>query len=270
MPRPVTSPRRARQRWASRAALGVAVSTAVAVATGGIGAADTPSPPPVPTLIEQGAQLLQTINSAVAQTAPDPTITLVACLFTEAQTQIGRLGVGTFDLGRAVDGFTSCFTAYAAGGDPDTFVPGPGVGDTVTKMPPGQVTNASFVAPAAGTYTSGFGTRWGATHYGIDIANRIGTPIVSVAPGTVISSGPASGFGLWVRVQHDDGTITIYGHNDSNAVSVGQRVRTNQIIAYIGNRGDSTGPHLHFEVRSPGSYVAVDPRPWLQARGVTI
>lgn len=90
-----------------------------------------------------------------------------------------------------------------------------------------------------------------------------------MAPGTVISAGPASGFGLWVRVRHDDGTITVYGHNDSNAVTVGQRVRTNQVIAYIGNRGDSTGPHVHFEVTLPNG-TRVDPAAWLRQRGVTV
>lgn len=268
MSRSALSRRPARTRWATRAVLGLAVSTALVGTTAGTAAAAPP--PPAPALLDQGAQLLEAINSAVAEASTDPTLDLVSCLFVEVQTQVERFSTGRFDLGRAVDGFTSCFTAYAAAGDPGLVIPGPGVGEPVTKLPPSQVTNASFVAPAAGTYTSAFGTRWGATHYGIDIANRIGTPIVSVAPGTVISSGPATGFGLWVRVQHDDGTITIYGHNDSNAVSVGQRVRTNQTIAYIGNRGDSTGPHVHFEVRSPGSYVAVDPVPWLRTRGVTI
>ncbi len=264
-----TSRRRGRTRWAARAALGIALSTAAVTATGGIGAASTSSPPPAPPLIEQGAQLLRTVSAAVAQASAEPTITLVGCLVTEAQTQIARFTAGTFELDRAVDGFTSCFTAFAAGGNPDVVVPAPGVGDPVSQLPPGQVTNAKFVAPAAGTFTSGFGSRWGETHYGIDIANRIGTPIVSVAPGTVISAGPASGFGLWVRVQHDDGTITVYGHNDSNAVTVGQRVRTNQVIAYIGNRGDSTGPHVHFEVTPPNG-TRVDPAAWLRQRGVAV
>jgi murein DD-endopeptidase MepM/ murein hydrolase activator NlpD len=213
--------------------------------------------------MEQGTQLMQTINAAVDEATADPTITLVSCLLTEARTQIGHLSAGTFHLAGAVDGFASCITAFAAGGAPDTVIPGPDVGDQITQLPPGQTTTAKFVAPAAGTFTSGFGTRWGARHYGI------GTPIVSVAPGTVISAGPASGFGLWVRVRHDDGTITVYGHNDSNAVTVGRRVRTNQVIAYIGNRGDSTGPHVHFEVTVPNG-TRVDPAAWLRQRGVTV
>ncbi len=124
------------------------------------------------------------------------------------------------------------------------------------------------VKPAEGTFTSGYGARWGTTHYGVDIANSIGTPIYSVMPGTVISSGPASGFGLWVRVQHDNGLISVYGHINESLVSVGQRVEAGQQIATIGNRGQSTGPHLHFEIHENG--VKIDPLPWLEAHGITL
>ncbi|WP_436495874.1 M23 family metallopeptidase [Actinokineospora sp. HUAS TT18] len=126
-----------------------------------------------------------------------------------------------------------------------------------------------FVKPAEGRLTSGFGARWGTTHYGIDIANRIGTPIVSVAAGTVIEAGPASGFGLWVRVQHDDGTVTIYGHVNEIIARTGTRVTAGQLIATVGNRGQSTGPHLHFEVWLGGS-KKTDPIAWLRQRGISI
>jgi murein DD-endopeptidase MepM/ murein hydrolase activator NlpD len=125
------------------------------------------------------------------------------------------------------------------------------------------------VVPAQGIYTSGFGARWGTTHYGIDIANSIGTPIVAAADGTVIEAGPASGFGLWVRIQLDDGTINVYGHVHSYSVSVGQRVEAGDKIAEIGNRGQSTGPHLHFEVWTASGYKT-DPQAWLAERGVDL
>lgn len=124
-----------------------------------------------------------------------------------------------------------------------------------------------FVLPAVGTYTSNFGARWGVLHAGIDIANSIGTPIVAVADGTVIDAGPASGFGMWVRLKHADGTITVYGHIDSANVSVGQEVMAGDQIARMGNRGFSTGPHLHFEVHLPGENK-IDPLPWLASRGI--
>ncbi|OQO91147.1 M23 family metallopeptidase [Saccharomonospora piscinae] len=129
-----------------------------------------------------------------------------------------------------------------------------------------EAARPKFVAPAQGVFSSGYGARWGGTHYGIDIANSIGTPIVAAADGTVIEAGPASGFGLWVRVQMDDGTIHVYGHMDSYSVAVGQRVEAGDQIAVIGNRGQSTGPHLHFEVHQNGQKI--DPQGWLAAQGV--
>ncbi|MBY6365465.1 M23 family metallopeptidase [Rhodococcoides corynebacterioides] len=126
-----------------------------------------------------------------------------------------------------------------------------------------------FVLPALGTYTSGFGARWGTLHAGVDIANAIGTPVRAVADGTVIDSGPAAGFGLWIRLQHADGTITVYGHIDSSEVQVGQTVMAGDEIAKMGNRGQSTGPHLHFEVHLPGENK-IDPLPWLATRGISL
>ncbi|MDV6266136.1 MULTISPECIES: M23 family metallopeptidase [Rhodococcus] len=126
-----------------------------------------------------------------------------------------------------------------------------------------------FVLPAVGTFTSNFGSRWGTLHAGVDIAAPIGTPIVAVADGTVIDSGPASGFGMWVRLQHADGTITVYGHIDTSVVTVGQQVMAGDQIATVGNRGFSTGPHLHFEVHLAGENK-IDPLPWLASRGISL
>ncbi len=125
------------------------------------------------------------------------------------------------------------------------------------------------VRPAQGTFTSGFGARWGTSHNGVDIANAIGTPIVAAMDGTVIEAGPASGFGLWVRIQHEDGTITVYGHMNTIDVPQGAKVKAGQQIATIGNRGQSTGPHLHFEVWVGGSQK-INPAPWLAERGVSL
>ncbi|MFR9750760.1 M23 family metallopeptidase [Nocardia sp. 004] len=123
-----------------------------------------------------------------------------------------------------------------------------------------------FVLPTRGIFTSGFGSRWGTFHNGIDIAGPLGTPIYAVAAGTVIDAGPAQGFGLWVRIRHDDGSITVYGHMYDFFVSVGERVPAGMQIARMGNRGDSTGPHLHFEVIADGRHV--DPVQWLALRGL--
>ncbi len=125
------------------------------------------------------------------------------------------------------------------------------------------------VKPAEGAFTSGFGPRWGTFHKGVDIANSIGTPIVAVTDGEVIDAGPAGGFGNWVRLRHEDGTITVYGHMETIDVTVGDKVHAGQKIAGMGSRGFSTGSHLHFEVH-PNGGDAIDPAPWLAARGIKL
>jgi murein DD-endopeptidase MepM/ murein hydrolase activator NlpD len=126
-----------------------------------------------------------------------------------------------------------------------------------------------FVMPTKGIFTSGFGYRWGVLHAGIDLANSIGTPIHAVSDGVVIDAGPTAGYGMWVKLRHADGTVTLYGHVNSTMVSVGQRVMAGDQIATMGNRGNSTGPHLHFEVLLGGTQ-RVDPVPWLAKRGLSV
>ena len=125
-----------------------------------------------------------------------------------------------------------------------------------------------YVMPARGVWTSGFGYRWGVLHAGIDIANSIGTPIVAAADGVVTDAGLTAGFGAWVKIRHADGSVTLYGHVNTWLVTVGQRVMAGDQIATIGNRGQSTGPHLHFSVLKNGTDF-VDPVPWLAAKGLS-
>ena len=123
--------------------------------------------------------------------------------------------------------------------------------------------------PAVGSYTSPFAMRWGSMHNGIDLANGIGTPILAVMDGTVIDSGPASGYGNWIRIRHADGAVSVYGHMSTLDVAVGQHVTAGQKIAGMGSEGFSTGSHLHFEIHPDGN-TPVDPIPWLQQRGINI
>lgn len=117
--------------------------------------------------------------------------------------------------------------------------------------------------PTRGSFTSGFGRRWGRMHKGIDIAAPVGTPIVAAADGiVVISAWDRGGYGKRVDIQHPDGTRTLYGHNSRLFVAVGQQVRQGQQIAAMGNTGRSTGPHLHFEFHMPGG-SAVNPIAYL-------
>lgn len=108
-------------------------------------------------------------------------------------------------------------------------------------------------------------------HDGVDLANALGTPIFAAGPGTVTESGEASGYGQWVRIKHDDGSVTEYGHMYERFVAVGDTVTGGQKIASMGSEGQSTGPHLHFEVHLDGGYgFGDDPLAYMSERGVQL
>ncbi|MCW2605024.1 MAG: rane protein [Pseudonocardiales bacterium] len=130
---------------------------------------------------------------------------------------------------------------------------------------------AAWVVPInPGSYyvSSCFCSRWGTFHWGTDLAASLGTPIMAIGDGTVIASGPASGFGNWVVIDHHNGYVSIYGHMRILNVSRGQEVRAGQLIAYVGSEGESTGAHLHLEIRTGIGGTAYDPEVWLAVRGV--
>ena len=126
--------------------------------------------------------------------------------------------------------------------------------------------------PTSGRTSSCYGLRWGTLHGGVDIAAPIGTPIYAAHSGVVARAGTATGFGYAVYIRGDDGAVTVYGHVNEYFVSAGERVDAGERIATVGNRGQSTGPHLHFEVHPSGAMYGgqVDPVPWMRARGATI
>lgn len=126
----------------------------------------------------------------------------------------------------------------------------------------------SWVAPVIGPMTSGFGQRWGRLHAGVDFGVPIGTPVRAASDGTVIAIGPVAGFGQWVKIAHGGGITTVYGHISSWTVTVGQAVRAGELIAKSGNDGESTGPHLHFEIRI--SSVPVDPVAFYAAKQLSL
>ena len=129
-------------------------------------------------------------------------------------------------------------------------------------------TGASFARPGDGRLTSSFGRRWGRLHAGIDLAAGTGSPIRAAAAGTVTASGSEGGYGRAGRILHPDGTVTVYAHLSAITVSEGERVEAGEQIGREGNTGNSTGPHLHFEVRIDGS--PVDPASWLRQRDVDV
>lgn len=115
-----------------------------------------------------------------------------------------------------------------------------------------------YIWPAQGVLTSHYGWRWGRIHQGIDIAAPIGTPIVAAAAGKVIGVGWYGGYGNLIKLEHLDGSVTYYAHNHRNLVTLGQKVEQGEQIAEMGNTGNSTGPHLHFEIRLSNKEV-IDP-----------
>jgi murein DD-endopeptidase MepM/ murein hydrolase activator NlpD len=130
--------------------------------------------------------------------------------------------------------------------------------------------SSGYVAPTYGRVSSCYGARWGVTHFGVDVAAPIGTPVYAAHSGVVQRAGAATGFGQAVYIRGNDGAVTVYGHVHRYFVSVGERVSAGEQIAEVGNRGQSTGPHLHFEVHPGGQMYGgqVNPVPWLNARGV--
>ena len=125
----------------------------------------------------------------------------------------------------------------------------------------GAAPASGFVWPVDGPITSSFGLRWGRMHEGIDIGVGFGTPIRAAAAGTVIHAGWLGGYGNLVVVDHGGGLSTAYGHQQEIYVSSGQQVDQGTVLGEVGSTGNSTGPHLHFEVRVNGS--AVDPLGYL-------
>jgi murein DD-endopeptidase MepM/ murein hydrolase activator NlpD len=114
------------------------------------------------------------------------------------------------------------------------------------------------VWPVRGWVTSPFGNRTSPFsgilkfHEGMDIAAQTGTPVVAPADGVVIKAGFSTGYGNMVEISHGYGLKTIFGHNSRLNVKAGQRVKRGDVISYVGDTGSSTGPHLHYEVRSNG------------------
>ncbi len=165
--------------------------------------------------------------------------------------------------------------ASGAGTDPKTGAPGsaaPGKG-TPGSPGSGKTITTRFQSPLpAGSYrvSSGFGprkapvtgdwTRGSTNHQGVDLAAPAGTPISAAADGIVTFAGYGRGYGWMVTIRHADGSETRYGHmRSAPPVRVGQAVAAGARIGAVGSTGNSSGPHLHFEVRDPQGR-AVDPK----------
>jgi len=113
--------------------------------------------------------------------------------------------------------------------------------------------SGELIYPTNGTFTSPFGQRWGRLHAGIDLASPNGTPIRAADSGKVVLRAFTGGYGNYTCIQHSSSLSTCYAHQSRFGVSNGQSVSKGKVIGYVGNTGNSTGAHLHFEVRVNGT-----------------
>ncbi|MFH8703419.1 M23 family metallopeptidase [Streptomyces rubrogriseus] len=140
---------------------------------------------------------------------------------------------------------------------------------------PDVLSGPAWVAPVeayelSASFGSG-GSRWAHRHTGQDFAVPVGTPVRSVGTGRVLKVSCGGAFGIQVVIEHAGGYYTQYAHLAAVAVDQGDRVDAGQWIGQSGSTGNSTGPHLHFEVRvTPDMGSALDPVPWLSQRGVPL
>ncbi|MBQ2614125.1 MAG: M23 family metallopeptidase [Clostridia bacterium] len=111
-----------------------------------------------------------------------------------------------------------------------------------------------FTEPAQGVLTSEYGERWGRNHSGIDIGGEDGSNILAADGGTISFAGWVEGYGNYLSIDHGNGFETAYAHCSELLVAQGEVVSQGQVIAYMGNTGNSTGPHLHFEVKREGVF----------------
>jgi|GEM_PF-360842 len=118
-----------------------------------------------------------------------------------------------------------------------------------TKPVPAREGTGTFIWPTAGYISSRFGMRWGRLHMGVDIAFGLGIPIYAADGGTVIASNWNDSYGYFILIDHGNGISTRYAHCSKLLVDIGEKVYQGQKIALMGSTGNSTGPHLHFEVR---------------------
>ena len=121
------------------------------------------------------------------------------------------------------------------------------------SAPPASGGVSGFAWPISGAITSGFGTRWGGTHSGLDIDCVTGDAIRASKSGSVVSATYDGGYGNHIVIDHGGGFASLYAHNSTLSVSSGQAVSQGEVIATCGSTGQSTGDHLHFEIRVSGS-----------------
>ncbi|MFF8711906.1 peptidoglycan DD-metalloendopeptidase family protein [Streptomyces sp. NPDC015184] len=144
-----------------------------------------------------------------------------------------------------------------------------------TSAPAAQSTGSGYVHPVPGNHTTNYrasGSNWSSgSHSGIDFPVSTGTSVKAITSGTVVTAGWGGAYGNQVVIKHADGRYSQYGHMSSLSVSVGQSVSAGQQVGLSGSTGNSTGPHLHFEVRTGPAYGSdIDPIAYLASHGIYV
>jgi len=223
-----------------------------------------PIPPPPPTTISTVVRFGDTL----LQIAQRYGLTIGELLQLNPGLETARLVVGSqVQVVRSAPGRSRMLLGLAPVGSGGLSWPElPSFGNDQRQSAPYLRGSSTMIWPSQGTFTSGYGWRWGRMHKGIDIANNVGTPIVAAARGRVSFSGwHDGGYGYFIEIIHDDGSKTRYGHNSTLLVREGQQVEQGQVISQMGSTGRSTGPHLHFEVH-PAGEGAMNPLQFLPPR----
>ena len=149
-------------------------------------------------------------------------------------------------------------TVAVGGGSSKSGAGMTGMADASSK----PVLGISLIQPISGTITATFREKGYSSHTGVDIAGPIGTTVIAAAGGTVEEAGPSgTGYGILIKISNGNGVETLYGHLSKVYVTPGQYVAQGESIGARGSTGNSTGPHLHFEIRVNG--VAVNPQNYL-------
>jgi murein DD-endopeptidase MepM/ murein hydrolase activator NlpD len=149
--------------------------------------------------------------------------------------------------------------------DPGGLTPPVPSANASYSLPVDAQVSQRFGNPSSG-YTLGF-------HTGLDFSAPTGTPVRAAAAGTVVASDPSGSYGTNVQIEHDDGTYTLYAHLAFAKLVEGDRVAAGDGVGYVGTTGNSSGPHLHFEVRTAPTFAAgnfLDPSDWLGQHGITV
>jgi murein DD-endopeptidase MepM/ murein hydrolase activator NlpD len=132
---------------------------------------------------------------------------------------------------------------------------------------------ARWYRPSSAGIVSPYGMRWGRMHKGIDFGASYGAPIRAIGDGVVVGTGyqsGESGYGQITIIRHANGFYSAYAHQSSMVVHDGDQVTAGEVIGYVGSTGESTGAHLHFEIRTEAHGGQISPEPWLRAHGVDV